>query len=185
MEAALRLYGQVGWQGFNLDGVARGANVSKDALYRRWKSRESLLEAALVQRFDWIIAIDNGNIRDDLLTLATRTFDIFAGNYGEVALQLRTDARRFQEVQAFAAPYRELMVLQGRRIVRRALDRGELPAEAKPGLIMDLLIGGITNRIISTPPQLRNKMLANSKIFIKETVDVILSGARLLKTSDS
>ena len=49
MEAALRLYGQAGWQGFNLDGVARGANVSKDALYRRWKSRESLLDATLRQ----------------------------------------------------------------------------------------------------------------------------------------
>ncbi|KMS58193.1 TetR family transcriptional regulator [Sphingobium cupriresistens LL01] len=185
MDAALLLYGRMGWQGFNLEGVARGANVSKDALYRRWKTREALLESALMQRFDWIITIDNGNIRDDLLALATRTFDVFSGTYGEVALQLRTDARRFPDVRAFAAPYREMMVLQGRGIVRRALDRGELPAEAKPGLIMDLLIGGITNHIVSTPSHLRDRMLANANIFLKAMVDVVLLGAQLLGKSDS
>ncbi len=176
MEAALRLYGQVGWQGFNLDGVARGANVSKDALYRRWKSRESLLDATLRQRFDWIITIDTGNIRDDLLALAKRTFEVFAGTYGEVALQLRSDARRFPEVHAFAAPYREMMVLQGRRIVRRALDRGELPGKAKPGLILDMLIGGIINHIVSTPEKLRDNMLANSDSFVTTIVEIILQG---------
>lgn len=176
MEAALRLYGQAGWQGFNLDGVARGANVSKDALYRRWKSRESLLDATLRQRFDWIITIDTGNIRDDLLALARRTFEVFAGTYGEVALQLRSDARRFPEVHAFAAPYREMMVLQGRRIVRRALDRGELPGKAKPGLILDMLIGGIINHIVSTPEKLRENMLANSDSFVTTIVEIILQG---------
>ncbi|MDM7957623.1 TetR/AcrR family transcriptional regulator [Blastomonas sp.] len=176
MDAALRLYGQMGWQGFNLDAVARGASVSKDALYRRWKSRESLLEAALRERLNWVVTIDTGNIRDDLLALAARSFDVFAGTYGDVALQLRSDARRFKEVGAFAAPYRETMVLQGRRIVRRALDRDELPANAKPALIMDLLIGGIINHIVSTPPQLRESMMSNAGLFTTTIVDIILNG---------
>ncbi|MDK2759454.1 MAG: TetR/AcrR family transcriptional regulator [Blastomonas fulva] len=176
MDAALLLYGQMGWQGFNLDAVARGASVSKDALYRRWKSRDSLLDAALRQRLNWVVAIDTGNIRDDLLALAARSFDVFAGTYGDVALQLRADARRFKEVRAFAAPYREMMVLQGRQIVRRALDRGDLPTNAKPALIMDLLIGGIINHIVSTPPQLRERMLSNAELFTTTIVDIVLNG---------
>ena len=120
--------------------------------------------------------IDQGGVREDLLELGARTFDTFAGDYGEVALQLRADARRFSEVRAFAEPYRELMVQQGRGIVRRAIQRGDLPHAANPGLIMDLLVGGITNHIISTPQRLRAAMLENRDRFIRTVVDVILIG---------
>lgn len=180
LDAALHLYSRVGWLGFNLDAVARSAQVSKDAMYRRWKTRDLLIGAALRTRWNWVAAINEGNIRDDLLALAERTFDTFAGDYGEVALQLRADARRFSEVRTFAEPYRELMVHQGRGIVRRAIERGELPPATKPGLIMDLLIGSITNHTLSTPRRLRVAMLADSGNFMKTMVDVILQGARLV-----
>jgi len=51
-ESAVELYGDLGWKGFSLDAVGRGAHVSKDALYRRWRSREALLEDALRMRWD-------------------------------------------------------------------------------------------------------------------------------------
>ena len=178
LDAALALYGRQGWLGFNLDAVARAAPVSKDALYRRWKTREALLQDALHTRWDWVAAIDEGTIRADLLQLATRTFDTFAGPYGEVALQLRADARRFAELRALAEPYREFMVHQGRGIVRRAIQRGDLPQAANPGLIMDLLIGGIINHIVSTPGRLRDTMLQNRDSFTQLLVEVVLTGVR-------
>ncbi|MET0248677.1 MAG: TetR-like C-terminal domain-containing protein, partial [Sphingobium sp.] len=144
LDAALAIYGATGWLGFNLDVVAKGAQVSKDALYRRWRTREALLAEALLARWDWIAAIDTGAIRSDLLALSGRALDTFAGPYGEVALQLRSDSRRFAEVQSIEEPYREQMAHQARAIVRRAIGRGDLPASARPGLIMDLLVGGIT-----------------------------------------
>lgn len=179
-DAALALYGRQGWLGFSLDGVARRAQVSKDAMYRRWKSRETLLRDALHQRWDWVGAIDKGSVRDDLMELGRRTFDTFAGSYGEVALQLRADARRFSEVRAFAEPYRELMVQQGRGIVRRAIERGDLPAVANPGMIMDLLVGSVINHIVSTPRPLRNAMIENGSQFLRSVVDLILAGAQHL-----
>ncbi|MDO7841761.1 TetR/AcrR family transcriptional regulator [Sphingomonas immobilis] len=178
MDAALVLYGRQGWLGFSLDGVARGARVSKDALYRRWKTREALLQDALHQRWDWVATINEGNVRSDLLELGARTFDTFAGPYGEVALQLRADARRFSEVRSFAEPYRELMVHQGRGIVRLAIQRGDLPSFANPGIIMDLLVGGIINHIISTPRRLRDAMLAGGPVFVRTMVDLVLAGVQ-------
>lgn len=175
-DAALTLYGRQGWLGFSLDAVARGARVSKDAMYRRWKTRETLLRDALHQRWDWVADIDKGDVRGDLLELGARTFDTFAGAYGEVALQLRADARRFPEVRGFAEPYRELMVQQGRGIVRRAIDRGDLPRAANPGMIMDLLVGSIVNHIVSTPLRLRESMVSNGPTFIRTVVDVVLAG---------
>jgi AcrR family transcriptional regulator len=175
-DAALTLYGRQGWLGFSLDGVARGARVSKDAMYRRWKTRETLLQDALHQRWDWVATIDEGNVRSDLRKLGARTFDTFAGPYGEVALQLRADARRFSEVRRFAEPYRELMVHQGRGIVRLAIQRGDLPPAVNPGMIMDLLIGSIINHIISTPRRLRDAMIEGGPHFVSTIVDLVLAG---------
>jgi len=78
LDAALEVYGQNGWLGFNLDAVARRAKVSKDALYRRWRTREALLADALRRRWDWVGGIDSGTIRGDLTELAERAFDMFA-----------------------------------------------------------------------------------------------------------
>lgn len=178
LDAALALYGRQGWLGFSLDATARDARVSKDAMYRRWRTRETLLQDALHARWDWVANINEGTIRQDMLQLGTRTFDTFAGTYGEVALQLRADARRFSELRALAEPYRELMVQQGRRIVRRAIQRGDLPPAANPGLIMDVLVGGIINHIISTPRRLREPMLQNREAFILTLVDIVLAGVQ-------
>jgi AcrR family transcriptional regulator len=175
-DAALTLYGQLGWKGFSLDAVGRGAKVSKDALYRRWRSREALLEDALKLRWDWVSGIDAGNVREDLTLLAERTFDTFAGLYGGVALQLRADSRNFPEVRAFMEPYRASVGHQGRSIVHRAIDRGELPAAASPSLLMDLLVGNIVNRIMSTPDHLWQQMLDRRPNFIAMIVNVILQG---------
>ncbi|MCK9541266.1 MAG: TetR/AcrR family transcriptional regulator [Novosphingobium sp.] len=178
LDAALDLYGRVGWLGFNLDAVAKGAKVSKDALYRRWPTREALIADALRARWDWVAGIDTGAIREDLIALCERAFDTFAGTYGEVALQLRADARRFPEVSLFEEPYREQTMRLARDIVLRAIARKELPASARPSLVMDLLIGGITNHILSTPPRLREQMLAKVDDFVREMVDVVLTGVR-------
>ena len=173
-QAALEVYGRQGWLGFNLDGVARQAGVSKDALYRRWRERAALLDDALREAWSWVEAIDTGSLSGDLLDLGRATFSLFSGAYGEVALQLRADARRFEEVRAFANPYREHMVRQGRAIVRRAIERGD-PA-ANPGLVMDMLIGAITNHILSTPDRLRGKMMEQADAFVGDLVEVIVAG---------
>jgi len=171
------LYGRGGWLGFNVDAVARTAGVSKDAIYRRWKSREALLDDALRTRWFWIAEIDTGRIRDDLLTLASQLFGMMSGPYGDVAIQLRVDARRHPEFHGFAADYRMSIQRQARAIVRRAIARGDLPASVKPGLILDLLTGSIMNRIISTPEDRRESMLAEADEFCADIVDVVLAGS--------
>lgn len=72
-------------------------------------------------------------MRADLLTFAHLTFDLYAGAHGEIALQLRADARRHDAVASFANRYWEELVRLGRRIVRRAIERGELPTQVSPG----------------------------------------------------
>ena len=179
-DAALRLYGDHGWPGFNFDGVVKLAGVGKDALYRRWHGRGALLNEALHQRWAWLENIDEGSIRADLIALGRMTLELFAGDYGDVALQLRADAHRFPEVLAFAEPYRESTTRLGRNIIRRAIDRGDLPHQSNPGLILDLLIGGVITHIISTPGRLKTQMMEQADLFVRQSVDIIMGGLQSL-----
>ena len=121
LEAAIALYGQQGWRGFNFDLLSKAARVGKDALYRRWPTRSALLNDALRGHWVQVEAIDEGSLRTDLLALGRAVFDAFTGPYGTVALYLRADTQSFPEGREFADPWREYMVQQGRAIVQRAV----------------------------------------------------------------
>ena len=47
IEAALEEYGEHGWSGFTMDGVARRANVGKSTVYLRWQDKDTLLTDAV------------------------------------------------------------------------------------------------------------------------------------------
>lgn len=178
LEAAILLYGQQGWRGFNFDLLSKAARVGKDALYRRWPTRSALLNDALRSHWVQVGSIDEGSLRADLLTLGHAVFDAFTGPYGAVALYLRADTQSFPEVREFADPWREYMVLQGRAIVQRAVAREEIPPATSPALILDILIGAIINHVASTPERLRGAMTARFGEFATSLVDLILMGVK-------
>src|SRR4051794_41814148 len=50
IDAALEEYGEHGWSGFTMDGVARRAGVGKSTVYLRWQDKDSLLSEAVSTR---------------------------------------------------------------------------------------------------------------------------------------
>ncbi|ANJ26146.1 TetR/AcrR family transcriptional regulator [Agromyces aureus] len=60
-----------GYPNFTYDAIAKRAQTSKPVLYRRWPSREELLEATLAWRgaHDRLPIPDTGELRGDLLAL--------------------------------------------------------------------------------------------------------------------
>ncbi len=176
LEAAIALYGQQGWRGFNFDLLSKAARVGKDALYRRWPTRSALLNDALRGQWVQVGAIDEGSLRVDLLALGRAVFDAFTGPYGTVALYLRADTQSFPEVREFADPWREYMVQQGRAIVQRAVARSEIPATTPPALILDILIGAVINHVVSTPERLRGRMTSRFDEFVTSLVDLVVMG---------
>jgi AcrR family transcriptional regulator len=176
-DAAIAIYADGGWSALTFDAVARAAGVGKGALYRRWGDRAALLNETLHARWYAVGAIDTGTLRGDLLALARMCLNALAGPHGETALHLRADAKHFRAARASTGPYGEQMVAQARKIIRRAIARGELPAETKPGLILDLVVGGVTNHVASTPRRLRKAMVAQADQFTIDLVDLVLCGA--------
>ncbi len=176
-DTAIALYAQTGWPGFHFDAIARVAGVGKAALYRRWQSRGDLLRATLEARWYEVAAIDTGALDGDLLALARMLFEKLTGPHGSVALHLHADAARFGEMRASTGPWGEKVILQSRLIVRRAIARGEIPATTNHGLIVDAIVGGVTNHVAATPERLRPLMLAQGERFLADLVTLVVRGA--------
>jgi AcrR family transcriptional regulator len=178
--AAIAIYAAGGWTEFHFDAIARHTGVGKAALYRRWKSRGDLLREMLETCWFEVKSTKTGNLRDDLTALARMCFDMLSGPHGDVVLHLRLDAERFEEVRAVAAPYTGTLVRQARLLIRSAIVKGEIPGSVNPGLILDVVVGGVTNHIASTPKHLFNKMFAKRDQFISDLVDLVLEWCRNL-----
>lgn len=176
-DAALAVYEQDGWNGFTFDAVARQAAVGKAALYRRWPNRGVLLREMLTARWISIGQIDTGSLRGDLLALAHHYMDTLTGPHGEVAIKLQAD-RRHEEVRVALEPHSERIVREALTLVRRAIARGELPADISAALVIDVLIGAVANRVAATPPRLRDQMLAGRDAFITDVVNLVVRGTR-------
>lgn len=175
-DSAMALYAEAGWTGFNFDAIARRAGVGKASLYRRWASRGELLRQTFEARWFMVESIDTGAIRGDLLALARMIGRTLTGAYAGAQPRMAVDAAQFPEVMGVFRPYSEAMVRQGRAIVRRAIAREEIGAGVNPGLLMDLVVGGVTNHVATTPPHLRAAMITKLDAFTEGLVDTVLRG---------
>lgn len=175
-DAAMLIYSQSGWLGFTFDSIARAATVGKASIYSRWRSRGDLLRAAMERRWLAPQTIDNGDIKQDLCALAFMVAGVLTGPYSRVHARMRVDLDQYPELLGFLRPYIEGNVRLGKRIVRRAVERGELPPHTNSGLVMDLLVGSVTNHISTTPAELRGAMLGKLDEFVDEVICVILAG---------
>src|ERR1700761_3673808 len=175
-DAAIDIYSRVGWAGFNFETVTRATGVGKAAIYRRWPARADLLAAALDARWGTVGDIDTGTLRGDLLGLVEFFSVRLTGSFGSVPIQISTDRLHFPEARQATDAHRNAEIRAGRQIVRRAVARGELPADTRPSLIIDLVVGAMQNHVLSTPPPLRAEMMASLPGFGEDLVDTVLRG---------
>ncbi|BAJ32684.1 MULTISPECIES: TetR/AcrR family transcriptional regulator [Kitasatospora] len=149
LTAARELLREHGYGGFTLDGAATRAGVARTTVYRRWPTKDHLVVAAFGTMFEVAPIEESGDLRTDLVRTLTA-----------IAAGLRHPATRALIAELIAAGTRhpELgLALRGlwaaRRttaatLIDRAADRGELPAEAEPALLLDQLVGPLYYRVL-------------------------------------
>lgn len=175
LAAAAELLLARGLSAVSMDAVAERAGVSKATIYRWWPTKETLALDALYT--EWAAVRpqprDTGSLRGDLLSLL-RPWARLAGSrpYGRVIAALLAEA---QTDPAFAAEYRQRFVEprreQGRAILRRAIERGEIRPGTKVEVVLDLLYGSLYHRLLHGHAPLTDR-------FVGETVDTVLDGIR-------
>jgi len=119
-----------GYAGLSMERVAERARASKASLYRRWPSKVELVMAAIYGLLpDPAAAAETGSLRGDLLALFRSAAELLAGPGGAAIRGMMSDALRDPELAAQLRRYtRGRSVAAMREVVRRAMERGELPA---------------------------------------------------------
>ena len=172
VQAAAELLLERGLAEVSMDAVAARAGVSKATIYRWWPSKETLALDALYHEWENVPpARDTGSLRGDLLSVL-RPWARLASTrpYGRVIAALITEA---QTDPAFASHYRERFVEprrdQARVIFRRAIERGEIPADTKTEVALDLLYGPLYHRLLHGHAPLNAQ-------FVGDVIDTVVVG---------
>lgn len=135
-DATLSLLAEVGYDRMSMDAVAARAHASKATIYRRWPGKRELVLAAVRTRAERHAApADTGSLRGDLLATFRAMSDAVGKEEAELMAGVLRAMRRAPELGACVRDQvvdSKAMLLQV--IVERAVARGELPAEADPGL---------------------------------------------------
>jgi AcrR family transcriptional regulator len=172
LEAAAELLLEQGLTAVSMDAVAARAGVSKATIYRWWPTKETLALDALYHEWAGVPPPqDTGSLRGELLGLL-RPWARLASRrpYGRAIAALLTEA---QTDPAFAHQYRTRFVQprreQARAIFRRAIERGEIPADTKIEVALDLLYGPIYHRLLHGHAPLNDR-------FVRDVIDTALNG---------
>lgn len=153
--------------------------MGKASLYLRWQSKDKLLVAALATRIGPFHVYDRGSVRVELLDLAHQVLDSYTVPEGLVGLRVFAEAGMAPDFfTRFTSSITTARVRGARAIVRRAIDRGELPEQTSPTLLLDALVGGIVNHVIvanSSPPELRARIERGYEVYLGRLVDFVLA----------
>jgi AcrR family transcriptional regulator len=133
-----------------MSGLAERAGVSKETLYRWWRSRAEVLLEALAQYGEEAIPVpDTGSLAGDLHGFMRAT-----------AAALDPPTRRTLRTLAAAAAAEPTAADQIRRqflarrraalgtVLGRAVERGELPDQGVAATLQDLVFGSLRYRLI-------------------------------------
>ncbi|HEY9562191.1 MAG TPA: TetR/AcrR family transcriptional regulator [Nocardioides sp.] len=138
LDAAVSVVAQGGFGGFTMDAVAKQAGCGKPAVYRRWDSKEALLEDAVVEAADARVRTpDTGSLRTDLHALLHEFIDWLGTPNGRVMVALIAEAVRDNTWSAAVTRSQRRRREQTRVLVDRAIERGEVPEWADADLLMD------------------------------------------------
>jgi AcrR family transcriptional regulator len=143
LDATIMLVAECGVDGLTLDAIADRAGVGRPTIYRRWRSKEALLEAAIEVIVDEQLAPPNvGNIRDNLIELARRMID-----------QLQTPMASLWTVyfdleRAHLAPAAFRRARESNmQMVQHAIELGELRPGTDAKILQQLIFGILWYRV--------------------------------------
>ncbi|MFD5324338.1 TetR/AcrR family transcriptional regulator [Streptomyces sp. NPDC127092] len=141
----------VGFARMSIEGIARRAGVGKTAVYRRWKSKLSLvLDLVGALAVQGLPTPATGSLHGDvraLLEVAAHALRHPVAS--QVVPDLLVEAARHPEIAdtlkaALLDPQQGVVA----QVVRAAVERGELPADADPDRALDLVVGPLYWRLV-------------------------------------
>jgi AcrR family transcriptional regulator len=136
--------------GLTIDEVARRSGVHKATIYRRWLSTGGLVADLLTALTPVDTPLpDTGDLRADLLDVATRVAGTVASPMSQAMLPLIT-AGADERLNAAAANYWSSLFHHTATVIHRAQQRGQAAADVDPVHAIELLLAPIYLRSLVT-----------------------------------
>jgi AcrR family transcriptional regulator len=149
LDAALALASSGPYSALTIDAIARRAGVSRQTIYRWWRTPADVLLEALLDRGRDIGVPDTGDIDADVAEFIRRAFAALRGRLGRVQRSLMAAA---QGDEALRERYRDEFISARRAVLVEALRRGEaagqLPRGAPLELAADVAFGILWYRLL-------------------------------------
>jgi AcrR family transcriptional regulator len=152
LAAALALMAEHGVRDLRMEDVADRAGVGKATIYRRHRSKDELVAAAVAALVIEIAVPDSGSTRADLLGLMQAAVEVYSGSVEAGVMPGLVDA--MSRDPELARAVREGF-LAGRRaavraVLERGVERGDLRADLDLELALDVLGGPLFYRLLVT-----------------------------------
>ena len=151
LEQVLALLGSHGYAGLTLDELAARSGVAKTTILRRWPSKAAVA-AAGVERLalQTVDVPDSGSLRGDLRALLHGAVESFVRGRGQFVPRLLRETGHHPEIADLLYTVIHTPRQAYRRVLARAVARGELAPTVDQELMIDLLIGPFWTRLLIT-----------------------------------
>ncbi|WP_369035205.1 TetR/AcrR family transcriptional regulator [Streptomyces adonidis] len=170
--ATLDLLREVGYEALTMDAVAARTKSSKATLYRQWGGKAELVVRSM-RHFKpggaAVADVDTGSLRGDFHALLLRENDC--------VMEQNSALMRALGMAVHANPdlllaFRELLVepemLEFRKVIQRAIDRGEVrPDNPAADYVLHMMIGGFVARTLidELPP---------TQAYLRDYIDAVV-----------
>jgi AcrR family transcriptional regulator len=152
LDATVALIAEHGVEALRVDQVAERAGVGKATIYRRYRSKDELVTAAVAAIVGEIRIPDTGSTEDDLLALMRDAVKVYgrapaAHAMPAVIAAMNRDPRLARATRdGFLAARRDAL----RTVIERGIDRSDLRADLDVELALDVLGGPLFYRLLVT-----------------------------------
>lgn len=175
LTATLEQLSQVGYGGLSVEAVAASAGVGKATVYRRWRSKDSLVVDALARLDEPVEPPASGSVRDELVALVEAVWRRSSSSLaGRILPRLLAEASEHPDLMR---RYREQVILPRRERMAGAIGRGmaegSLREDLDVELTIDLLVTPVLHRAF-----LRHCDGPPASGFSAAVVDQLLTGLR-------
>jgi len=170
LRATAEEIGRAGYAELRIEDVAARSGVNKTTIYRRWPRKSDLVAATLIHLGASDPPPDTGSLRGDLVETVRRAIAFKETALGGGIMRMVTTERADPEVEAVLRAIREDQRGKRRRIVARAIDRGELPAGVDIDTFIETIFATIYGRWHRGEPI--------DLDFAARVIDLVTAGAR-------
>jgi AcrR family transcriptional regulator len=150
LRSTLKLLQQTGFPDLSIEAIAADADVGKATVYRWWPNKAALVADAFSSSTDEELRFpDTGSVRKDISIQMKHLVRLLRGRRGRVVSALIGGGQSDPElIQAFRDRFLMPRRHEAYKILRRGIDRGELPQSLDMDLLLDTLYGAVYMRFL-------------------------------------